>query len=273
MKKLLFFAVSVLFSTVLQVNAQTILEETFSSITEPDLPPGWVAVDRNGDQRNWEGDSSSFPLTDPFGFSGNFAYSYSFLTDPDNLLVTPSITLPPGSPVTLTFLIGGYKADMLVMDPKEHYAVYVLPSASTFQGTETPLLEETLSTAGVAFSKSIDLSSFGGQSIKIYFRHFNTANQLALILDTVKVTHGSLGTSEIDLTQDGLVIYPNPATDYVSLQSKSKILKAEVFDLTGRKVSTELIDDKVNLQQLPPGNYLMKIDTENKIYSKKIIKK
>ncbi len=273
MKKLLFFAVSVLFSTALQVNAQTILEETFESVTQPDLPPGWVVVDRDGDLNNWDIDASSAPITDPFGFSGNFVYSYSILSNPDNLIVTPPITLATGSPATLTFLIGGLKVPGTIDDPKEHYAVYVLPSASTFQGTETPLLEETLPAAGVAFSKSIDLSSFVGQSIKIYFRHFNSANQLALILDTVKVTQGSLGTSEIDLMQDELVVYPNPATDYVFLQSKSKILKAEVFDLTGRKVSTELIDDKVNLQQLPPGNYLMKIATENKIYSKKIIKK
>jgi hypothetical protein len=273
MKKLLFFIVSVLFFTALQVNAQTtVFEENFGSITEPDLPTNWVAVDRDEDGSGWEGDSSSSSLTNTFGFSDNFVYSFSFFSNPDNLLVTPSITLASGSPATLTFLIGGYKASGLVADPHEHYAIYVLPSGSTFQGTEIPLLEETIADAGIAYSKSIDLSGFGGQSIKIYFRHFNSSNQLALILDTVKVTQGSLGTLEVDLAPE-LTVYPNPAKDYVSLQSKSKILKTEVFDLTGRKVGTEWGDGKVNIQQLSPGNYLMKITTEHKTYSRKIIKK
>lgn len=273
MKKLLFFIVSVLFSTALQVNAQaTIFEETFESITQPNLPTNWLVTDRDEDGGNWEGDSSSSSATNVFGFSGNFVFSYSFISDPDNLLITPAITLASGSPATLTFLIGGFKADALVANPHEHYAVYALPSGNTFQGTEIPLLEETIPNAGVALSKSIDLSGFVGQTIKIYFRHFNCSNQLALILDTVKVTQGNLGTSEIDLAPE-LAVYPNPAKDYVALQAKSKILKVEVFDLTGRKINTELVDGKVNLQQLSPGNYILKIATQNKIYSREIIKK
>lgn len=154
MKKLLFFIVSVSFCTVLHVNAQTVIfEEGFDSITEPNLPANWTTQDKDGDGKNWSGDSSSSSETDPYGFSGNFAYSLSYSSTPDNLLITPAIVLPVGSSPKLAFLIGGLKVDVVVSNPQEHYAIYVLPSGSIFQGTEQPLLEETLPNAGTAFSK------------------------------------------------------------------------------------------------------------------------
>ncbi|ROI05607.1 MULTISPECIES: choice-of-anchor J domain-containing protein [unclassified Chryseobacterium] len=275
MKKNLFFTGVIFLFTVLSIKGQTVIfEETFDF---PNGPNGWETIDRDGDGNEWT-DIDDPGTTDPWGFSGKIVFSSSFTYNgqsynPDNLLVSPAINLPTGNPATLTFLIGGYKEDMVNPDPHEHYAVYVLPEGSAFQGTETPLLEETLPNAGVAFTKTISLAAFAGQTVKLYFRHFNSNNQIILILDTVKVTvQGNLGTSETNPGSNP-IIYPNPASDYVYLHSGSKITKAEVFDGTGRKMNVVLTGNKIDVKNLLPGNYLITITTGNKTYSQKIIKK
>lgn len=122
------------------------------------------------------------------------------------------------------------------------------------------------------FQKSIDLSAFAGQTVKIYFWHFNSDSQLALILDNVKVTQENLSVSETGLVS-GLTTYPNPATDYVYLKSKSKITKTEAFDFMGRKMNVKLSDNKIDIKDWKPGVYLINITAEDKIYSQKVIKK
>lgn len=272
MKKSLFFTVFVLLSMVSGLKAQTvILEETFDSSVSGELPAGWEAVDSSGTYLTWSV-ADEDPNIDAMGFSGKTALVLSSPAS-DQLLVSPATNLPTGNSFSLTFLIGTFTGGG-IFPSQQHYAVYVLPEGDTFTGSETPILEEDITVVDVADSKTVDLSAYAGQSVKIYFRQFNSTGDFGiLLLDTIQLTQQSqLGTLEVGLEKE-LTVYPIPAQDYVSLKSKSKILKAEVFDLTGRMVNTELMDNKINVQQLPPGTYLMKITTENKTYSRKIIKK
>ena len=279
MKKLLFSIVAVLSSTASFVNAQTVIyEETFESATPPGLPIGIEVDDMDGDGSNWIVDSIDplIAMGIPYSFSGNIAFSssYDFL-NPDDFLITPNISVPVGEPVTLSFLVGGVKfleiPGFPVQNSEEHYAVYIIPSSSVYEGVETPIHEETIS-AGITFERSFDLSAFAGQTAKIYFRHFNSTNQAGLMLDNIKVTQGSLGTSENNLTPE-IKVFPNPSSDYVYLNSKSKINQVQFFDSTGRKIEVKLIDNKVDISDLPTGNYWLSITTGGKTLSKKIIKK
>ncbi|BAP31839.1 cleaved adhesin domain protein [Chryseobacterium sp. StRB126] len=272
MKKSLFFTVFVLLSLVFRFNAQTvILEETFDSSTNSALPVGWEAVDRSGTYLTWTV-ADEDPEVDAMGFSGKTAMVLSSPIS-DELLVSPVTNLPTGNSFSLTFLIGTFTGGGIFLS-QQHYAVYVLPEGDTFTGSETPILEEDITVDDVADSKTVDLSAYAGQSVKIYFRQFNSTGDIGiLLLDTIQLTQQSqLGTLEVGLAQE-LTIYPNPTCDYVVMKTKSKILKAEVFDLAGKKVQVEVTDNKINMQQLPPGAYLLKITTGNKIYSRKIIKK
>ncbi|MCL8538217.1 T9SS type A sorting domain-containing protein [Chryseobacterium gallinarum] len=269
MKKTLFF--TALLGAVLSFNAQTVIfEETFESLSQPGLPSGWITIDRDGDGQKWEGaDASSF--TDPLGFSGKVAVTGSTPTS-DHLLVSPPVNLQAGNTYSLSFLIGTwtlggfYPAD-------NYYAVYILPSTSTFMGTETPVLEESIATGDIAMLKTIDLSSYAGQSVTIYFRQYNFPQQGVLIVDTVRVTQQSmLGTVETNSTS-GVGIYPNPASEYVYLKSKSKITHAEIFDSTGRRMNAQYSGSRIDVRNLQPGTYLIKITSGNETYSQKLIKK
>ena len=280
MKKLLFSIAAVLSCSILHVNAQNVIyEETFDSVNPPDLPTTITLNDIDLDGNNWlTMDTSSLNSFDgTYNFTGNAAVSLSYdlvnNMDPDNLLITPEVVLPVGEAAILSFLTAGLKLPDVPQNSDEHYGVYVIPVGSGYQGGEIPVHEETLPQPGATFERSIDLSAFAGQTVKIYFRHFNSANQHALILDDVKVIQGNLGTSENNIISEQVKIYPNPSFDYVYLNSRSKINQVQVFDSTGRKVEVKLIDNKVDVRNLPIGNYWFSITTGGKTVSKKIIKK
>ena len=71
-----------------------------------------------------------------------------------------------------------------------------------------------------------------------------------------------------------LSIYPNPTNDYLYISFKDKnILRIELFDALGRKVLIEKENfNKLDLTHLKNGILFMKIESENGMLTKKIIK-
>ncbi len=72
-------------------------------------------------------------------------------------------------------------------------------------------------------------------------------------------------------------MYPNPSTDYVTVQLPSGSLKADVsvFDLAGRLMKTSSItssSNKIDVQDLSTGMYILKIESEGKVGSKQFLK-
>ena len=67
-------------------------------------------------------------------------------------------------------------------------------------------------------------------------------------------------------------IYPNPTTDYLNVSSASKISSVEVYDISGKRVKAELVDNKVDVQNLAKGSYVIKITDGSGSTSQKFIK-
>lgn len=81
----------------------------------------------------------------------------------------------------------------------------------------------------------------------------------------------SLGTNPFEI--DNLTIFPNPVKDILQFNTIEKVLKIEVYDITGRILSSNSVDEnKVDLSELKTGNYTIKVYTENGITNTKIIK-
>ncbi|MGE8552663.1 MAG: T9SS type A sorting domain-containing protein [Chryseobacterium jejuense] len=69
------------------------------------------------------------------------------------------------------------------------------------------------------------------------------------------------------------ILYPNPVTDILHIKSKEKVNKVEIYDTSGRQVSAGLDGDRVNVKNLNPGSYIIKIETKQGKTSEKFIKK
>lgn len=77
-------------------------------------------------------------------------------------------------------------------------------------------------------------------------------------------------------TDASIKIYPNPASDFITVQAKGIIKAIQLFDLQGRIVATQLVDDtqqRVDISKYATGIYLIKVTTEQGTKSEKIVLK
>ncbi|PWN72316.1 hypothetical protein C1631_006880 [Chryseobacterium phosphatilyticum] len=262
MRKVLFF-MSLL--VVTSFTAQTtIFSENFNSVPEGQVPAGWMTTrNPNSEFNPWATNSvNNNSLQRSCSVVLNWYYDYANLG-------TPQIDLAAGYYYSLSFLLrhdNGTNGSPI-------FSIYVLPATATFTGTETPVFQEQLYPVNDV-TKTIDLSPFAGQNVKIYFRVKALVSIFSFTsIDDFKITQQtSLGTSESTIKADA-GIYPNPSSDFINLKTDSTVTKAEVFDQAGRKMNVQLTHDKVDVRSLPAGAYIIAVETKNKKYSQKFIKK
>lgn len=93
-------------------------------------------------------------------------------------------------------------------------------------------------------------------------------------IDNLKVYNTAmLSAAHVTAHQNKISVYPNPAADFITINSRGKIKSIELYDSAGKKVQTKLENDKVEVRNLSAGLYLINIKTENGNFSEKFIKK
>jgi len=98
----------------------------------------------------------------------------------------------------------------------------------------------------------------------------NTAAIDNLILN---FTNTTLATNEAASSDNQIGIYPNPVADLITVKSNLKVERIDIYDASGRKVSGNSNESKINVKNLLPGTYVINIETKNGKVSKKFIKK
>ncbi|WP_407405161.1 choice-of-anchor J domain-containing protein [Chryseobacterium sp.] len=122
---------------------------------------------------------------------------------------------------------------------------------------------------------TFNLDAYAGQNVRIAIQCVSD-DQFALFVDDFKVTTTGtvLSTNDnINSVKSLTTIFPNPTSDVLNIKSDSKINKVTVVDMTGRNMEVKLENDKVNVQALPVGSYLVNIETKDGISTEKFIKK
>ncbi|PZU83167.1 MAG: hypothetical protein DI529_13070 [Chryseobacterium sp.] len=80
-----------------------------------------------------------------------------------------------------------------------------------------------------------------------------------------------LSVSDINKTQ--INIFPNPTSDFINIKSDEKIKSIKLYNASGSLVKTENNEfSRINVSNLPKGNYVISIETDSGIETKKIIK-
>jgi len=83
-----------------------------------------------------------------------------------------------------------------------------------------------------------------------------------------------LVNSTIDKDEQTVKIYPNPSVNSITVQV-DKIRLIQIVDLCGKTVKrfiNKCNEYEIDINDIPSGIYLIKIDTDNGIFTKKIIK-
>lgn len=79
-----------------------------------------------------------------------------------------------------------------------------------------------------------------------------------------------LNTSNFTKSSD-VSVYPNPASDFISIINASKNSEILIYDLTGKLISKSILNDdgKINIQPLKIGTYIIKINNQSLKFVKK----
>ncbi|MDQ1098042.1 MULTISPECIES: T9SS type A sorting domain-containing protein [Chryseobacterium] len=82
------------------------------------------------------------------------------------------------------------------------------------------------------------------------------------------------GLNTLDLKLNTMAIYPNPTRDILFVKADSPVQDAILSTVTGQKLTVPFSGSQINMQGLPDGIYILKVQLKNgKTFSEKIIKK
>ena len=87
---------------------------------------------------------------------------------------------------------------------------------------------------------------------------------------TASSAGATLTIEDLSPTASSIYVYPNPTANRIYIQADN-IIKAELFDLMGRKVRSTN-QPQIEISRLSRGNYILQVKTQNNTQSFKIIK-
>ena len=138
--------------------------------------------------------------------------------------------------------------------------------AVSFPGKEIPLssTDYSLWTYNYVLPANVKLVEFQvicGASVGSYF------------FDDFNVTNLTLSTNPVQDVSN-VHVYPNPASDYLFINSETLMQKVEIIDVTGKKVLelSNLKTQQINISNLTKGIYFIKLYSNYDWSTKKIIK-
>lgn len=176
---------------------------------------GWTAVDSDGDGENWYSEDFSGSFAE---LGGQTAVSRSWTNttqglNPDNLLISSPIDLTGAASAGLNML---FTVGTIEGAPyhAEEFSVYVTTSNDPATITSsTPVLNEVLSDPQAIGVRTVDLSSYAGQTVYVTFRHHNTFDMNTLLVDNISI----LNLPELDVEVAGINLprYAEMATQNV----------------------------------------------------------
>ena len=120
----------------------------------------------------------------------------------------------------------------------------------------------------------VHTSALGPKVVRANDLNFEFDNDgSGFIVDNIMIKDmDQLSVSDIHRTQTH--VFPNPASDFINIRSDEKIKSVKLYNASGSLVKTENNEfSRVDISNLPKGNYLISIETGSGIETKKIIKK
>jgi hypothetical protein len=103
------------------------------------------------------------------------------------------------------------------------------------------------------------------------FRELEFATSPAFKNFDISSTAETLSTSILEL--ESTKIFPNPVTDYISVTSPLDIHRAEIFDLTGKRLLTTHSIENIKVKFLQKGIYIIRLFSDSGFTNKSFIKK
>ena len=165
---------------------------------ENGLPDTWTTIDNNGDGYDWYVDNDIEQAHGGTHMAASASYVFDsgdHILSPDNWLITPQVELKG--------TMGVWLRSALAWEP-DNFAIYVSTTGNSIEDFNTILVAETL--AGGEYTEyTADLSSYNGQEGYIAIRHFNSEDNMRLLLDDFRIYDNEIQNATA--TSGSLTIY------------------------------------------------------------------
>ena len=137
-----------------------------------------------------------------------------------------------------------------VVSPSGNY------SESNGTSFASPIMAGAIATLMSAFpNKSIDELKLAIEESAHLYSSYST--QLGYGVPDFARIYNTLKTKDLNVLD--FKVSPNPATNFISVQSKHKISEVEIYSITGAKLKSDKNSDQINVQALKSGVYLLKV--------------
>lgn len=111
-------------------------------------------------------------------------------------------------------------------------------------------------------------------SVVVYIRALGaTTEDNEVFYDNFSLVQDATASVD-DVFASNLKIYPNPANEYITVESRNiKIKSLEIYSLLGQKMKSDLQlkNDKVDISDLSNGLYLLRVSAESGSSTRKIV--
>ena len=220
------------------------------------LPKAWNII-------SWVSESGNTVASAPSWFT--------VVAPADRWMITPSITLPANSTISLEFFArssdvspydDGFKVKISTTNTAKASFTNILAVA---HAVNSPIADLTPYT--------VDLSAYAGQTIYLSWVNDYT-NGNVLSVDDIAVTATPLMAVN-DVNKKNMTVYPNPASDYFVINNANDVVSVKMYDISGRVVKSKLeaVDNRFDISDLENGVYTVSIETKTGTVSRKLIKK
>ncbi|HMI05983.1 MAG TPA: T9SS type A sorting domain-containing protein, partial [Flavobacterium sp.] len=93
------------------------------------------------------------------------------------------------------------------------------------------------------------------------------------ISECFTVTEADLGTESQDIPKNSILLFPNPASNKITLQTSLQIAQITVVNMLGQIVLKTGNTKEIEVSKLTPGHYILTAQTQSGIWKGKFIKK
>lgn len=115
-------------------------------------------------------------------------------------------------------------------------------------------------------------SQYGSWGMKASLYHTDTQSPKYRAIKNCVLSYGIPTNIPETTTNTNIVVFPNPATDYIQLQSTEQIKSIEIMNAMGQKVYTNVTkSNQIDCSKFTNGIYFIAIETEKSKLIKKFI--
>ncbi|QBA20109.1 T9SS type A sorting domain-containing protein [Chryseobacterium indologenes] len=106
---------------------------------------------------------------------------------------------------------------------------------------------------------------------QLRFVHNNSLG--SAYIDHIKINSelGVMAVHDSKVNTKEIAVYPNPAHDFINVNTATKVKSIDLYDETGKLIKTEINNSKIEVTGLSAGIYSVNVKTEEGNFTEKVI--